>query len=247
MLLWQSRDISVDIVSETEEGSNEVIISVRNTAGSTLLFYENAEVTGKIEYLSKDGWVEYCDVSYTAGNADAVSKLYDGTFAELEPGEDWNVSVPEDKVAGMANGTYRIKMTYVTEKKYKEYLQDSLSNESIANESAVSEDFSEVSEEISDAVSEDISAEVSEQETKQPENDNFFAGIIPTFKNDGKEEVSVEEINESFLAESISEVFVKTFEYIAPESFVREISINDDDIDNSGFSKRIIAKEDMLY
>ena len=43
VLLWQSQDISVAIVSETEEGSNEVIITVRNTAGSTLLFYESAE------------------------------------------------------------------------------------------------------------------------------------------------------------------------------------------------------------
>ena len=129
VLLWQSQDISVAIVSETESGSNEVIISVRNTAGSTLLFYENAEMTGKIEYLSEEGWIEYCDVSYTYGNASAVSKLYSGTFAELEPGEDWNVSVPEEKVSEMKNGTYRIKMTYVTEKKYNEYLKSLVSSE----------------------------------------------------------------------------------------------------------------------
>ncbi len=248
VLLWQSQDISVAIVSETEEGSNEVIISVRNMAGSTLLFYENAEITGKIEYLSEDGWVEYCDVSYTAGNAQAVSKLYGGTFAELEPGEGWNVSVPEDKVAGMQNGTYRIKMTYVTEKKYNEYLENSLmirDEESEAEESGL---VSDSSNEASDIVSEDVSFEISEEISEVVEEDNFFAGIIPTFGKGDKESQKVEDIKEEFLAESVSEVFVKTFEYVVPESFVSEISIDDDDIDNGRIaSRRIFVKEEQMY
>lgn len=250
VLLWQSQDISVAIVSETEEGSQEVIISVRNTAGSTLLFYENAEMTGKIEYLSDEGWVEYCDVSYTSGNAQAVSKLYGGTFAELEPGEDWNVEVPEDKVAGMKNGTYRIKMTYVTEKKYNEYLENAYLNRGTSEEGFEAVEESESSSDTSSEFSEESAYEPSESVTEN--EDNFFAGIIPTFGKDNKndkENQKSEEIKEAFLAESVSEVFVKTFEYYAPEDFVSEISIEDDDIEseNKKDSRRIFSKEEQLY
>ncbi len=249
VLLWQSQDISVAIVSETEEGSQEVIISVRNTAGSTLLFYENAEMTGKIEYLSEEGWVEYCDVSYTAGNAQAVSNLYGGTFAELEPGEDWNVEVPEDKVAGMKNGTYRIKMTYVTEKKYNEYLENAYLNRNTSEEG--SEEESDISSESSSEISEEELLDPSESYPEE-ENEDFLAGIIPTFgkgnKNE-KETYESEEAKEAFLAESVSEVFVKTFEYYAPEDFVSEISIEDSDIEtkNKKDSRRIFSKEEQLY
>ena len=157
VILWQNQDISVDIVSENETGTQEVTISIKNTAGSTLLFYENAEMTGKIEYLSESGWVDFCDVSYTMSNVNAISQLYGGTFAELEPGEDWNISVPEDKIADMQNGTYRIKMTYITEKNYNKYLEMSYKKR-FDTESAVSNDssfdnFSDYSSDISFDVS----------------------------------------------------------------------------------------------
>lgn len=233
VLLWQSADISVAIVSETEEGSQEVTISVRNTAGTTLLFYENAEITGKIEYLSEDGWVEYCDISYTNGNANAVSTLYGGTFAELEPGEDWNVIVPEDKVAGMKNGTYRIKMTYVTEKNYNEYLESAFANR-----------FDEQSESIteSDLVSEDASFDISTDSSAElpsiPDNDKLGNGMLATngsaTEKDTASDVSEEE---EYLAASVSEIFVKTFKYEIPEDFVSEISIEKCTVINEDYSK----------
>ena len=188
VVLWKGQDISVDIVSETEEGSNEVTISVRNTAGSTLLFYESDEMTGKIEYLSEDGWVEYCDLSYTSGNASAVSKLYGETFAELEPGENWQVTVPADKVAGMKNGTYRIKMTYITEKRYNKYLNEQ--SESTNDESE------EESLDISiDESAEDISNDSEESNEITSENtiDNIIQPIIGTDNVDNDEVSFVEE------------------------------------------------------
>ncbi len=205
LVLWQSADLSVSIVSETDDENREVNISVLNTAGSTLLFYENDQVTGKIEYLSEDGWIEYCDVCYTAGNAQAISPQYGGTFAELAPGEDWNVTIPEDKVAGMQDGTYRIKMTYITEKNYNAYLEEAYRAETSMDESEMSDS--------------DISSDVS----------NDGSGFINTA---GKVEAPKKD---KFLAESKSEVFIKTFEYTAPvnaspRSLVREISINDSDI-----------------
>lgn len=123
-VIMNGMNISVNIESQADENGGEVTISVLNTAGSTLLFYENDEITGKIEYLSDNGWVEYCDVRYTEGNADAVSHQYGGAFAELDPGEDWEVVVPEQAVSRMENGTYRIIMTYITEDNYTEFLED---------------------------------------------------------------------------------------------------------------------------
>ncbi len=124
IVLWQGNDISVNIVSESDNGHNEVTISVLNTAGSTLLFYENAEICGKLEYLTEDGWVEYSDIRYTYGNASAISRKYGGTFAELSPGEDWEIAVPENILANMKDGTYRIKMTYVIENNLNKYLDN---------------------------------------------------------------------------------------------------------------------------
>lgn len=217
VILWQSQDISVAIVSETEEGSKEVTISVKNTAGSTLLFYENSEMTGKIEYLSDNGWVEYCDIYYTTGNATAFSQLYGGTFAELEPGEDWQVTVPEEIVAGMQNGTYRIKMTYVSEKNYNNYLEtlyENRNNESTAEESENENNLSEESE-----------AGVSEAEKEDNGIFGDFAYIFGTDDEIGENED--ETLEEEFLASSVSEVFVKTFEYEASGDFVSAISFDD--------------------
>lgn len=217
VILWQSQDISVSIVSETDEGTSEVTISVLNTAGSTLLFHENAEMTGKIEYLSEDGWVEYCDVSYTANNVNAISTQYGGTFAELEPGEDWDVSVPESKISGMKNGTYRIKMTYITEKDYNEYLEKAYKsrNESKKDVSDVSVPHNLVMNTITEIV-----------------------GTTEVYGDDNETE------SENFLAESACEVFVKTFEYTAPEDFVDEISFDDSDIENSKVSRAKIKQAD---
>lgn len=247
VLLWQSQDISVAIVSETEEGSNEVIITVRNTAGSTLLFYESAEMTGKIEYLSEKGWVEYCDVSYTHGNASAVSELYSGTFAELEPGEGWNVAVPEEKVAEMKSGTYRIKMTYVTEKKYNEYLKKSLSNSSAEESVEESLDESEISKESSEESVEEAIPEYESSVTEDAsKSEGFFADIFHNIANDNSEAVS-EESTESFHAESICEVFVKTFEYEIPEDFVSSVSIDDNDISDEALPQnRMFFKEEQI-
>ncbi len=205
VLKWQSSDISVSIVSENDDGNNEVTISVLNTAGSTLLFYENNDITGKIEYLGENGWEEFCDVSYTFGNVGAVSSQYGGTFAELEPGENWTVSVPEDKVSLMKNGTYRIKMTYITERQYNQYLDEAFENR---NQSV--EKQPEVSAEVSQGV-------INNSPMKP------VAGIEKEFG----EAVSMEE---EFLASNECEVFVKTFEYTAPEDFVGEVSIDDSDI-----------------
>lgn len=216
-LIWQSSDISVNIVSETEEGNNEVTISMLNTAGSTLLFYESAEVTGKIEYLSENGWVEYCDISYTLNNADAISQQYGGLFAELEPGENWTVSVPADKIENMKDGTYRIKMTYITENNYNEYLDNAFS---------MKNDLSE-----EETVTSDIS-----------DNSTAVSGMVPTV---GKNETKQEQVEEEFLASSMSEVFIKTFEYTAPEDFVDIISIDDSEIEKS--RKAVYPVIDKLY
>lgn len=204
-LIWQSSDISVNIVSESEEGNNEVTISMLNTAGSTLLFYESAEVTGKIEYLSENGWVEYCDVSYTLNNTGAISQQYGGLFAELEPGENWTVSVPAEKIEKMKNGTYRIKMTYITENNYNKYLDKAF---------AEKDDF----------VKDDSLPSV------ESNNSTAVSGMVPTA---GKNETVTNNVEEEFLASSMSEVFIKTFEYTAPENFVEIISIVDTEIQKS--------------
>ena len=221
VLLWQSQDISVDIVSDAEEGSNEVTISVKNTAGTVLLFHENDEMTGKIEYLSNDGWVEYCDVYYTRGNANAVSQQYSGTFAELEPGEDWQITIPEEKVAGMQNGTYRIKLAYVTETKYKKYLK-SQNQEIIVDESALSsyEESTDTSidEELSEAVT-DESDSVSDEMAEISEEDS---------------EISLDEsVKEAFIASSVSEIYIKNFEYVSQKDFLSDISFDERNIGNN--------------
>lgn len=210
VLLWQSNDISVSIVSETTEGNKEVTISVLNTAGATLLFYENTEMTGKIEYLSENGWVEYCDVSYTASNSNAFSSQYGGTFAELEPGEGWDVKVPEEKIDGMKNGTYRIKMTYVTEKEYNQYLDNEFNNRNNIPNEIPKDDGKDV-----------IIPDKSQNVALKP-----VAG-------ENKNDLTIQPQKEAFLAESVCEVFVKTFEYTAPEDFVGEISIADKDIETA--------------
>ncbi len=185
ILFWQNSDLSVDIVSDSDEDSNEVVISVQNTAGATLLFYENAEMTGKIEYLSEDGWVEYCDVSYTNGNVNAFSQQYGGIFAELAPGESWDVAIPEDKVSEMENGTYRVVFTYITADNYKDYLDDAFDDRDIISDE-------------SNTVSDTLDA-----------TDSGIIGIVD------KEDDEDDEEKESFFAESESKVFIKTFEYVA--------------------------------
>ncbi len=206
LVLWQGQDISVNIVSDTEEGNKDVVISVLNTAGSTLLFYENAEMTGKLEYLSKDGWVEYCDVSYTSDNANAVSLQYGGVFAELAPGEGWDVSIPQEVVSTMKSGTYRVKFTYISEKRYNEYLESAFANKT------------------SEDISEDIS-DVSESEVSSPAN-----GFLPLVGT-GETLDDVSE-DEEFLASSKSEVFLKTFEYDIDEDIIDRVDISGDDNDS---------------
>lgn len=237
VIVWQSQDISVDIVSDTEEGSKEVTISVKNTAGTILLFHENEEMTGKIEYLSDEGWVEYCDVYYTQGNATAVSQQYKGTFAELEPGEDWEIIVPEEKVAKMQNGTYRIKLAYVTENKYKKYLE-ALNDESSDD---ISEDISDGSELIPEE-------SVSEEE----EADGIF-GELNVSINGESEFITEESVaEEEFYASSVSELFIKTFEYEIPEDFVSAISFDESDIKEDIVpapyrSPRMRVTEEVIY
>lgn len=203
LILWQSADISVSIVSETDNGKGEVTISVLNTAGSTLLFYENAEIAGKIEYLSESGWVEYCDVSYTANNVEAMSSQYGGVFAELQPGESWTVAVPEEKISGMKNGTYRIKMTYITEKNYANYLDKAFDK----NEK----------DGVKPVIVPDESSDMDRLD---------FRPVVDI--KDPKEEYKEED--DKFLAESFSEVYIETFEYTAPEDFVGEVSFDESDV-----------------
>ena len=210
IIMWQSKDLSVDIVN-TADVDNNIVISVLNTAGSTLLFYESEELTGKIEYLTEDGWVEYCDVCYTAGNTSAFSQLYGGNFAELEPGENWNVSIPKDKVAEMKDGTYRIKLTYITKDKYEKYLELSYKNRVTSSEAP-------------DDGSTDISDYV------KPEN-----GITEIA---GDVDMSEQEIKENFIAEADSHVFIKTFEYVASTNTTSEhISFVSDETDVTDLEK----------
>ena len=235
VLIWQAQDISVDIVSDTEEGSNEVTISVKNTAGTVLLFHENNEMTGKIEYLSDDGWVEYCDVYYTQGNATAISQQYSGTFAELEPGEDWEITVPEEKVAQMKNGTYRIKLAYVTENKYKQYL----------------ESLNEIKEEIESSEVSDESIFVSNNEESVEEESEDIDEIDISIED--RFDLFAEESEiEEFYASSVSELYIKNFEYTAPTDFVSAISFNESDIhDNDSSDAQKLPKmrklEEMYY
>ena len=218
VILWQNQDLSVDIISETETGNQEVTISIKNTAGSTLLFYENAEMSGKIEYLSENGWVEYCDFSYTTGNVNAVSQLYGGTFAELDPGEDWDLTIPEDKVANMKNGTYRIKMTYITEKNYNKYLENAYRNRDKESSSDVSSEI--VPEKKPSGDKSGAIADISE-------SDSAFGNDveIESLAADSEGEINEDVKSEKFLAESSCEVFVKTFDIVVPEDLGQEISI----------------------
>ncbi len=212
VVLWQSTDLAVNIVSEDEEGNKEVTISVSNKAGSTLLFYENDQVSGKIEYLSENGWVEYCDVYYTVNNIQAISPEYGGTFAELAPGEDWDIVIPSDKVEGMKSGTYRVKMTYITKNKYNKYLNNAYDAYKYESESSIESES-------------DIDSSLDEESEVIGENAGF------TNMNGNTESESViekEEPAEEFLASSLSEVFIKTFEYVAPEQMVRAISFENE-------------------
>lgn len=222
VLKWQSSDISVSIVSENDEGNNEVTISILNTAGSTLLFYENDDIKGTIEYLGEDGWVEYCEVSYTRNNTNAISHQYGGIFAELDPGESWDISVPQEKIVGMKDGTYRIKMTYITEKRYNDYLNDAFENRS-DDKSVPSFEISEESEDFES----DVSVEISHDVMDDPHGSALrpVEGNMTVSKNESSTE-------EKFLASSLCEIFVKTFEYEAPDDFVEEFSINERNIKN---------------
>ena len=221
VLLWQSQDISVDIVSDAEEGNNEVTISVKNTAGTVLLFHENEEMTGKIEYLSDEGWIEYCDVYYTRGNATAISQQYSGTFAELEPGEDWQITIPEEKVAGMQNGTYRIKLAYVTETKYKKYLKAQ------NQETEVDESASSLTEESDDVISSEESLEdvLEESEIVFEESDESIEEESNLIDN--------ESLKEEFFASSVSEIYIKNFEYVSQKDFLSDISFDERNIGNN--------------
>jgi hypothetical protein len=210
VVLWQSTDLAVDIVSEDEEGNKEVTISVSNKAGSTLLFYENDQVSGKIEYLSEDGWVEYCNVYYTVNNTQAISPEYGGTFAELAPGEDWDIVIPSDKVDGMKSGTYRIKMTYITKNKYNKYLNNSYDAYKNESESSIEDES-------------DIDSDIKDESETTDENSGY---INMNGNADNGVSESEEESKEEFLASSLSEVFIKTFEYVAPDQMVRAISFD---------------------
>ncbi len=220
VVLWQNQDLSVDIISETQTGNQEVTISVRNTAGSTLLFYENAEMTGKIEYLSENGWIEYCDFSYTAGNAGAVSQLYGGTFAELDPGEDWDLTIPEDKVASMQSGTYRIRMTYITERNYNRYLENAYKNRN--DESDSSSDAVTKPDRLPNKDNSDLIADISDINSDIASGDINVSELIAS---GAESDVIVTKDAEAFLAESESETFVKTFDIVIPEDIEQDISI----------------------
>lgn len=230
LVLWQSSDISVSIVSSSAaDGNGDVSISVLNTAGSTLLFYENPEMCGKIEYLANNGWVEYCDISYTADNEKAISPQYGGLFAELKPGESWEVSVPKEAIEGMKNGTYRIKMTYITAKNFKRYIDNAFENRNseISADTDISDDTSSVTTEIS--------------------VDPFIHPVKNDASADSKMPKALEEEEEEFLAASLCQVYVKTFNFTGSEDIVSTISIDADDIsdkkDNPKIKSRRIPDE----
>ncbi len=143
VIIWQSNDISVSIDTDSKETQQELSITVKNTAGLTLLFFENQCINGCIEYLNGNQWEKFCDIYYTTENINAISQQYAGVFAELNPGEDWSVSISDDDKARMIPGTYRIKLTYTTASDYKKFLDkkySALSDISSDNTDAV--DFS---------------------------------------------------------------------------------------------------------
>lgn len=126
VILWQSADISVSIVSKPSGGDScPVRISVLNTAADTLLFYEGDALSAKVEYYSGEKWEDFCDITYTDGNLKAISQQYCGVFAELEPGDVWSITIPEAEAREMKAGRYRIRMTYITENDYRGYIDAS--------------------------------------------------------------------------------------------------------------------------
>ena len=122
---WQSNDIVVSIVSDNESEEEQVNISILNTAGISLLFPENNDSAGVIEYLDENNeWIKVCDISYSVDNPHAVSKDYAGMFAELNPGEKWEISISEEAASVMKNGSYRVRMTYTTVNEYENYIDE---------------------------------------------------------------------------------------------------------------------------
>ncbi len=204
-LIRNSADLSVSIVNEAEEGASEVTISILNTAGSTLLFYENTEMTGKIEYLTEDGWTEYCDVYYTDGNLEAFSQQYGGVFAELEPGEDWKISLPEEKVVDMKDGTYRIKMAYITEKQYSSFLNNEFNK---YNTSVPIDESIDVSDSTGQIVS--TATDVSDESAEEFLASEMCEVFIKTFEfnspDDFVEEIS---IDDSQIEQNASEASIR--------------------------------------
>lgn len=150
VMIWQSNDISVSIDTTSKETKKDLSITVRNTAGLTLLFFENRYISGCVEYLNGDEWERFCDISYTSQNVNAISQRYAGVFAELNPGENWSISIPDDAKSKMVPGTYRIKLTYTTASDYKSY-QDKKFKELLENDGDGTDEDSVVSDAAPDA------------------------------------------------------------------------------------------------
>jgi hypothetical protein len=116
----------------------------------------------------------------------------------------------------MMNGTYRIKMTYITENNFNKYLKVAFNESQNDDESEII--ISDVSEESSMApeiigTADNESAEQGDTADAVIENDD------ETDKKDDKNDKK-----EKFLAAAYSEVFYKNFEYSAPEKAVRLIN-----------------------
>ena len=202
VLKWQSADISVSIVSEetNDETSGSVKISVVNTAGSKLLFYKSNNVKGKIEYYKGDEWVDFCEVEYDTSKDKTAD--YSDMFAQLDPGEEWTISVPEDTVSKMEAGKYRVVMTYISEKKYNDYIEESAQTDK--------------SEAKTHKFAPDLRFEFAEYEAPEKlEDESFFEKIAERFLAF----VGGEDEDESYPAQAKSEVFVKTFEFDAGTHF----------------------------
>ena len=72
-------------------------------------------------------------IYFTGCNAGAVSPVYGGMFAELQPGKSLEYTLEGAALAALQSGQYRIVVTYVAEYAYTEYLDAWLMNAAAGN------------------------------------------------------------------------------------------------------------------
>ena len=215
VIIWQSNDISVNIDSSTDKETEDLRISVLNTAGLTLLFFDNPYINGKIEYYNGETWEKFMDISYTDGNINAISPQYAGVFAELNPGETWKITIPKKMTANMKAGKYRVNLTYTTVSDYKKFISSKF-NTGISNLNLQAENDQTL-------VSDSADFEFLESDSLAADTDNSNISDVS--------DVSDEEISEDRPFDDLKcEVFLKTFEYEVSDEDFGTYSFDDSDI-----------------